>query len=159
MVAAIASAIAPGCSLGEGKGSVSGELDIPDCWAGGFDLKPDFFAAVPYRGNQLILRIQNGGDYEDFSDGLALEIDDVSVVRAQLNTPLRVSLSPEVTPPGVPVKAVPDPARVHASLYLQRTCRVQNVALYAVDAVSLNANGKCADDPAADGGSDSGTGV
>jgi len=153
VVAATAFAVAPGCSLGEGKGQVSGELDIPDCWAGGFDLKPDFFAAVPYRNTQLILRIQNGGDYNEFSDGLAIEVDDVDIVQKQLNAPLKVALSPEVTPPGVPVKAVPDPAHVHAALYLQRSCRVQNVALYAVDTVTLNSAGKCADESGLDGGS------
>ena len=151
LVAAIGGVLAPACSLGEGKGSVSGELAIPDCWAGGFDLKPDFFAAVAYRNTQLIIRIQNGGDYQDFSDGLSILVDDVAQVA--LGQQMKVALSPEVTPPGVPVKPVADPAHVHATLYLQRTCRVQNVALYAVDAVTLNADGKCADDPALDGGS------
>ncbi len=151
VVAVLGGVLAPACSLGEGKGSVSGELSIPDCWAGGFDLKPDFFAAVAYRKTQLIIRIQNGGDYQDFSDGLSILVDDVKLV--QLGQPMRVSLSPEVTPPGVPVKPVADPAHVHAALYLQRTCRVQNAALYAVDAVTLNAAGNCADDPALDGGS------
>jgi len=54
-----------------------------------------------------------------------------------------VSLPPAVVPPGVPVTPNADPARVHLAVYLQRTCRTQNVALYALDAVSLNASGTC----------------
>lgn len=150
VIAALAAVLAPACSLGDGRGEVSGQLDIPDCWAGDFDLKPDFFAAVPYRNTQLVLRIQNGGDYQDFSDGLSILVDDVNLVQKQLNASLKVALPPSVTPPGVPIKADPNPAFVHASLYLQRTCRVQNVALYAVDTVTLNANGKCS--PSLEGG-------
>lgn len=141
------STIAASCSLGQGKGDVSGDLNIPDCWAGQFNLNPDFFAAVPYR-SQLILRIQRGGDYQNFSDGLSILIDDVpKILKSALSQPLQVSLPPEVTPPGIPIKAVPNPPIVHATLYLQRSCRVQNVALYAVDQVTLNSRGECADEP------------
>ncbi len=151
VVAALGGVLAPACSLGEGKGSLSGQLSIPGCWAGDFDLKPDFFAAVPY-SPKLIVRIQSGGDYQDFSDGLSILVDDVT--RVQLNQAMKVSLSPAVTPPGVPVLPVADPSLVHAALYLQRTCRVQNVALYAVDAVTLAADGSCKDDrTTSDGGS------
>ena len=48
-----------------------------------------------------------------------------------------------VTPPGVPLTAAASGAIVHASLYLDRTCRTQNVALYASDAVTLHADGTC----------------
>jgi hypothetical protein len=174
---------AASCSLGEGTGTVTGSLDVPDCWSGPFDLKPDFFAAVPYRDG-LVLRIQKGGDYESFSDGLSILVDDVHVVRGDptsdgtprqslLGQSLPVSLPPEVTPPGVPIKVVANPPLVHASLYMQRTCRTQNVALYAMDSVTLNADGTCnrpdggepplpcgAGAPASDGGaptSDGGT--
>jgi hypothetical protein len=60
-----------------------------------------------------------------------------------LDTPLTVSGPPSVVPAGVPIKAVPNPAAVHLTLYLQRTCHTQDVALYAVDQVTLNANGSC----------------
>jgi hypothetical protein len=152
---ALAAAIAPGCSLGAGTGHASGTLDVPDCWSGQFDLKPDFFAAVPQTSSHALeIRIQNGGDFETFSDGLAFLIDDAGEVRGDptadgtprpslLGQTLVVGLSPEVTPPGVPVKPVPNPPLVHATLYLERTCRTQNVALYALDAVTLNADGTC----------------
>jgi hypothetical protein len=159
-VAAFA-AFPPGCSLGEGQGSVTGTLDVPLCWSGLFDLKPDFFAAVPSPNTgtpsgsgALEIRIQNGGDFEAFSDGLSILVDDAGQVRGDpdpngnmrpslLGKTLIVSLPAGVTPPGVPLKANPTPDIVHATLYLQKTCRTQNVALYAMDAVSLEPDGTC----------------
>jgi hypothetical protein len=145
------------CSPGEGLGSVRGELNVALCWSGPFDLKPDFFAGVPFRDraadgtarDAFQIRIQNGGDFQNFSDGLSILIDDVHAVRgdagkpARLGQPLAVALAPGVTPPGVPITPNPDPAMVHIALYLQRSCRTQNVALYAMDAVTLNADGSC----------------
>jgi hypothetical protein len=153
----VATAIAPGCSLGQGQGAVTGTLNVPDCWSGSFDLHPDFFAAVPQTGPNGVrsattgieIRIQNGGDFESFSDGLIIVVDDAGLVRGDpaadgtsrpglLNTPLVVSLAPGVLPPGVPVTPIANPPIVHASLYLNRTCRTQNDALYALDAVTVN---------------------
>ncbi len=131
----------PACSLGQGSGTISGTLNVDDCWAGKFVLHPDFFAGVPYR-DSLTLRVQSGGDFESFSDGIAIQIDNVHVVRGDvgagfLNQPLIVGLPVGVSPPGVPIKANPNPPLVHMSLYLQTTCRTQDVALYALEEVSL----------------------
>lgn len=140
------------CSIGQGQGAVSGELNVPDCWSGAWDLQPDFFAAVPYR-ESLQIRIQNGGDFQTFSDGLSILIENVNAIlgttdadggsTSELNRDLLVSLPPSVVPPGVPITPNADPARIHIAVYLQRTCRTQNVALYALDSVSLNASGSC----------------
>jgi hypothetical protein len=159
--------LAPGCSLGDGTGSVSGVLDVPQCWSGEFDLRPDFFAAVSAAtsspGTSLIdepgsdtlqLRIQNGGDYEAFSDGLAILIDDAGEVLGEpaedgtarpslLGQPLVVSLPVGVQPSGIPIIPIAYPPIVHASLYLQKTCPTSNVALYALAAVSLEPDGSC----------------
>jgi hypothetical protein len=154
--------VAPGCSLGNGTGTVSGTLDVPGCWSGPFNLNPDFFAAVSSQGtattptatDSLQLRIQNSGDFETFSDGLAILVDDAGEVRGDPlpgNTPranllgqsLVVTLPAGVTPPGVPIQPMATPSIVHASLYLNRTCRTQNVSLYAMSAVSLNPDGTC----------------
>lgn len=136
--------LATSCSIGEGQGVVTGTLHAPDCWSGKFDLQPDFFAAVPFK-NTLTLRIQNGGDFQNFSDGLAILIDNLAAVRpARLGQALAVTLPPEVTPPGVPIVATADPALVHLALYMQRSCRTQNVALYAVETVTLGPAGECA---------------
>lgn len=136
-VAAAVSASTPACSQGEGDGRVSGVLNVPGCWEGAFDLSPDFFAAVPYRAG-LQMRIQNGSDFQNFSDGLSILVYDVPKVRPdKYGQPLAVDLPPEVTPPGVPVRADPDPALVGVTLYLQKSCRTQNVTLHAVDEVSI----------------------
>jgi hypothetical protein len=151
LAAVIATAAAPGCSLGEGTGSCSGVLDEPTCWVGPYDLKPDFFAAIPTTNaagvpiavNPLQIRIQHGGDYETFSDGLSILVDDLAEVRGDsthpslLGQPLIVSLPAGVTPPGVPLEPTATPSVVHATLYLGQTCPTQNVALYAMDAVTL----------------------
>jgi hypothetical protein len=169
LAVALAAWVAPGCSLGEGSGSVTGTLDVPDCWSGGFDLKPTFFAAVPSASgavasgpststtgsDALQLRIQNGGDFESFSDGLAILVDDAGEVRGDptadgtprpslLNTNLVVALAPGVAPAGVLITPMAKPSIVHATLYLEKTCRTQNIALYAMDAVTLNPDGSCA---------------
>jgi hypothetical protein len=162
VVLALAVVVGPGCSLGEGGGSAIGTIDIPQCWSGAFNLNPDFFAAVPSASSDALqIRIQNGGDYESFSDGIAITVDDAGQVRGDPlppdNTPrpsllgqaLSVSLPRGVTPPGVPIKPNASPSIVHAELYLQHTCRTQNVALYAMDAVTLNPDGSCS---RADGG-------
>ena len=70
----------PGCSLGGGTGSATGWLNAPTCWTGPIDLRPDFFAAVPSLPS-LLIRIQNGGDYESFSDGIAFDIEDIGAIR------------------------------------------------------------------------------
>ena len=145
------------CSPGEGQGAVKGELNVAACWSGPFDLKPDFFAGVPFRDraadgtirDAFQIRIQNGGDFQNFSDGLSILIDDVHAIRPEGAKPglfgqaLPVALAPSVTPPGVPITPNASPAGVHVTLYLQRSCRTQTVALYAMDSVSLNADGSC----------------
>jgi hypothetical protein len=145
IAALLGAAIGPGCSQGSGSGTACGTLDIASCWTGSFNLQPDFFAAVTAQDtDSLQLRVQNGGDYEVFSDGIAFLIDSISAIRpGRLGQTLSVSLPPGVTPPGVPLTADPNPSLVHASLYLQKSCRTQNVALYAMDAVTLSATGSC----------------
>ncbi|MDP8999559.1 MAG: hypothetical protein M3O46_05550, partial [Myxococcota bacterium] len=129
-----AALLAPACSLGQGSGSMDGWLDATDCWSGCFDLHPDFFAAIPTNSSALQIRVQNGIDYETFSDGLFILVDDSQAVRStMIDKPLAVSLPAAVTPPGVPVKPIANPALVHATLYLNRSCRTQNVGLYAMD--------------------------
>lgn len=183
--ALLAAAFASACSgVGDGSGCASGTLNISDCWAGPFDLHPNFFGAIPGGASgSLLVRIQNGDDYESFSDGIAFDIEDIGAIRgdplsdgtpqssllcacnassAQCPVPdaggsacpacaigsstahrLIVSLPPSVTPPGVPIQATENPSIVHATLYLQHSCRTQNLALYALAAVTLNPDGSC----------------
>ncbi len=161
LIAVVATVLAPACSLGSGTGNCYGTLDVPDCWSGNFNLHPDFFAAVPpggvgAAGDALVLRIQRGGDYETFSDGLEFLIDDAGEVRGDpasngslrpslLGQPLVVALPAGVAPPNVPLSAKSLQSIVHASLYLDATCRTQNDALYAMDAVTTNPDGSCSE--------------
>jgi hypothetical protein len=129
--------LACACTLGEGEGEVSSEkLHVAGCWNGQFELRPDFFAAVPYR-RTLAIRVQHGGDLEEVSDGVIVLVDDIDRVRAHIaqnpGMPLRVGLPPSVVPPGVPVVADPNPPLVHLTLYLHRACHAQNSALYSID--------------------------
>jgi len=155
LVVSAAGGLSPGCSQGDGEGRVHGVLNVDDCWKGRFELKPDFFAGVPYR-DTLQIRLQNGGDFANFSDGVSILVDDIKRLRpdpnaadggvavvSDLGATLPVSLPPEVTPPGVPVVSIPNPPYVHLSLFLQKTCRTQNAALYAVDQVVLPTDGSC----------------
>ena len=162
VVAGVFEALAPGCSLGEGTGQVQGTLNVPLCWSGSFKLNPNFFAAVPYNSgpidasdvaannvSALDIRIQNGGDYETFSDGVLILVDNVHAVRgdapyaSELGKKLTLSLPPAVVPLGVPVQPVSNPASVHLTLYLEKSCQTEQIALYALDKVSLNPDGSC----------------
>jgi hypothetical protein len=150
-----ATTLAPACSQGEGTGTACGTMDVADCWTGSFNLQPNFFAAVPTQTlasnpvYSLLIRIQNGADYETFSDGIAFTVDNVEEITGGPGVPslymqpLSVSLPVGVTPPGVPLVANPTPSIVHAVLYLGKSCRTQNVALYALDAVTLGPDGSC----------------
>jgi hypothetical protein len=150
VLVALLVALAPACTQGEGEGGISGTLNVPDCWTGAFDLNPDFFAAVPYR-NSMLYRIQNGSDFQSFSDGMTILLTDITKVRPDPATkyagmyrqPLKVDLPAGVTPPGVPLKANADPAPVNVTLYLQRSCQTQSVTLQAVGQVAIPNDGTC----------------
>lgn len=122
------------CStLDEGEGEARSDwLRAGRCFEGPYDLNPTFFASNPFQNTQLI-RLQRTNDLTENADGVMLLVDDVARVRASLGTPLRVGLPPEVTPPGTPVVADPDPPVVHLALYLQETCHRENITLYATE--------------------------
>ena len=154
-VFALVPVVAPGCSVGDGSGTADGTLDVPDCWSGAFHLNPDFFAADPY-DSTVTIRIQNGGDYASFSDGMSILVDNLHEIRGDapfspslLGKPLTVALSAGIAIPGAPVIPQPDPSLVHVTVYLQKSCPTQNVALYALESVSVDAAGNC--NPAATG--------
>ena len=148
--------LGPGCSVGDGSGAVSGVLDVPNCWSGQYSLQPDFFAADTYSDQTVTIRIQNGGDYASFSDGLSILVDNVHEIRGDapfspplLGHPLTVALPSGVIVPGAPIIPDPHTSLVHVTVYLQKSCPTQNVALYALESVSVDANGDCT--PAATG--------
>lgn len=149
-IATVLVAVSPGCSQGEGDGHISGTLNVPNCWSGAFDLAPDFFAANPYREG-LQIRIQSGSDFETYSDGVSILVYDIGKIRpdpssnspGKYGQPIPVELPPEVTPPGVPIRPQPDPPLVAMTVYLQKSCRTQDVTLQAVEEVTLPNDGSC----------------
>jgi hypothetical protein len=135
VLVAAASALAFGCTVGEGEGFVRSEkLFVEDCWNGPFDLQPTFFAANPFNDTMMI-RIQRGEESVEVSDGMLIIINDVKAIRdGGLGTDkLAIGLPPGVSPIGVPERVNLEPPKVSLSLYLYDTCHVQNSALYAVE--------------------------
>lgn len=122
-------------SVGEGEGEVtSGHLFARDCWDDTYDLKPDFFAADPFR-NQMEINVQRGSDLLEVSDGLSILVDDVEAIRSSLGTAVNVTLPKGVAPPGIPegtlCAAAGCDSPVHVALYLLESCHTQNTVLYA----------------------------
>ncbi|HWA76002.1 MAG TPA: hypothetical protein VG937_26875 [Polyangiaceae bacterium] len=131
--AVVAAALALGCAVGAGEGSVTSErLVVEDCWTGPFDLHPDFFAANPDNGKSLMIRVQRGDNLEEQSDGLLVLVNDLPALREQLEQPIDIGLPPGVSPPGVPIVFNPNPPKVSMALYLHNTCHAQTGTLYAL---------------------------
>jgi hypothetical protein len=93
------------CTQGQGEGIVgSDQLWAKDCWCSGYNMQPDFFAAVPYR-DTLQIRVQRGADVQEISDGISILIDDVPAIRPDssggdglLGQKLAVTLPAELEP-------------------------------------------------------------
>ena len=125
-------ALGTGCTVGDGQGEVATKrLYLQGCWNDSFDLKPDFFAANPYRGEQLQIRVQRGDNNTEASDGLTVLVSDLAAVRKQLHVPIPVGVPAGVAPPGQPLSGEAGPL-VSLSLYLHQTCHEQNSATYSV---------------------------
>lgn len=133
--AALLSILGASCSLGDGDGEVkSDKLRLENCWDGPYNMEPSFFAGVPYRST-FSIRVQRGGDLAEVSDGLSVLVDDVHQIRGDsgeslIGKKLDVGLSPEVTPPGIPVTPLDNPPLVHMALYLNNSCHDNNSILY-----------------------------
>ncbi len=106
------------CAVGSGTGSVRGDpLVVQDCndkELSGYDMEPEFFGAVSVQ-DQLLIRIQRGGDIQEYQDSLTIAIEDTKkVVDGQ-------AITVELQRPNGSQPAVPYPlARI--SLSLRGTC-------------------------------------
>jgi hypothetical protein len=122
------------CSVGQGEGSVTGNLHVDNCSAdlSAYDMQPDFFGAIA-TNDQLLIRIQRGGDLQEYQDSLVIAIDDTKKVAN--GVPIALELE---RPPGS-LPSVPAPL-ARMTLSLRGTCgtgRVGNndnpqVVLHAV---------------------------
>lgn len=101
-------AIACGCSLGSGEGELDGTLMIPGCeHDGAYSMDPDFFVADPLEDG-IEIRVQRGSDWEVYSDGLSIYIEDAAALRDErLEQPIDLMLEPDVA---------------NLTLYLNATC-------------------------------------
>lgn len=123
-------ALGTSCTVGDGRGYVrSDRLYLSECWNGPFDLKPDFFAANPYREEALMMRLQRGDNNTEASDGVTVIVNDLKKVVP--GVPIPVGVPNGVVPPGQPVTGEPNPL-VTLSIYLHQTCHEQNSATYSV---------------------------
>jgi len=69
------------CSVGHGEGEISGTISVPGCRAKGkYDLSPSAFFAMATQ-QILTIRVQRGGDLELKSDGIAITVEDASLVK------------------------------------------------------------------------------
>ncbi|MEO7093728.1 MAG: hypothetical protein ABI175_10790 [Polyangiales bacterium] len=113
-------AIASACAVGKGEGWVRGEIQpIGGCDVdlSHYDMEADFFAANAVNG-QMLMRIQQGGDFQEYADSVTIAVQDVEEVNAhRIGTPITVELE---RPPGSPVGLRPPLVRM--SLSLRGTC-------------------------------------
>jgi hypothetical protein len=136
-----------GCSVGEGQGEVTSErLVVGTCWDGEFNLLPTFFAAQPF-DDTLRIRIQRGEENIERADGLSLLVNNIASIRkdrllqpgddpANPSRPearLSVGLPPGVSPPGYPIRTVPEFVDVSGALYLNNSCNPENANLFTID--------------------------
>lgn len=141
---AVAASLGTACSQGVGEGGVkSDRLYISNCWNGPFDLRPNFFGAIPFSKDVISIRVQRGDDNQEVSDGLSVVVNDVREIRGStavqdvdggvgLGQDIAVGLPPGVTPPGMPIRLNEHPPVVSLALYLQDTCHLQNGTVYSV---------------------------
>lgn len=86
-----------GCSVGNGEGVLTGVITDPECGleADVVDVQPNFFVADDDR-DAVALRVQYGGDYLVFSDGLSIVVADAAREVERLGTPIAVGPDADV---------------------------------------------------------------
>lgn len=94
----ISSALA--CTVGEGEGTIRGELRLPVCEIDdrAFNFRAEFFGGEWYAGS-LTIRIGEGGNLGEFSDELTFRVNDTRYVAERLNQRIPVG-------PDQPVQAI-----------------------------------------------------
>ncbi|MGZ3416606.1 MAG: hypothetical protein ACXWUG_26975 [Polyangiales bacterium] len=113
---AFATVVSASCAVGQGTGSVTGHLHVDNCEAdlSNYDMQPDFFGAIA-ANDQLLIRIQKGGDLQEYQDSVVIAIDDTKkVIDGQ---PIQLELE---RPPGS-LPSVPAPL-ARMTLSLRNTC-------------------------------------
>lgn len=106
------------CTVGTGEGFVRGDLFVPGCeGVSNYEMEPNFFGAVAIQ-NQLQIRIQKGGDYQEYADSVTISVLNTEEIFAhKLNQPIPVELE---RLPGSPPSVKPPFVRI--SLSLRNSC-------------------------------------
>ena len=77
-----------GCTTGSGEGSATGSVWAPECGFDGteaYELEPDFFAMNPSKDVDILdIRIQEGSEFSDVSNGISIFVDEAEMVKADL---------------------------------------------------------------------------
>jgi hypothetical protein len=108
-----------GCSVGQGRGEIKGSLYISECKKdlSKLDLGIDFFGAE-VQGKGLYIRLQRGGDYIQFSDGVMIQVYNYKEIAKRLNEVIKVVSD---IPEEIGKKNLP-PWLIRISLFLNNTC-------------------------------------
>lgn len=96
------------CSVGHGDGEVTGEVFVLGCRRGAYSLNPTAFFAQAAE-QVLRLRIQRGSDVEVRSDGVAVLVEDATLVKREW-LDKDVAVGPGSEP------------RIDLTLYLNQSC-------------------------------------
>lgn len=93
--AALVAVLVAGCSVGEGQGAITVNVQAPECDLdeAAYELEPSFFSGE-ITGVQLNIRIQRGSRIEGYADGLVIHVSDVSeVFSSRIGIPIEVESS------------------------------------------------------------------
>lgn len=97
------------CSVGHGRGDISGTVGVAGCRAAGrYELGPTAFFAQATE-QLLRIRVQRGSDLEVRSDGLAVLVEDASIVKREY-LGAKLSVAPDSEP------------RIDMSVFLNESC-------------------------------------
>lgn len=118
VTAVAACALAVGCSVGDGLGTVRGSVHAPACGIdlARYDLHADFFAGE-WDSGSFAIHITHGGNTGDYNDELAFRVQDTAYVAAHLGE--RLAVGPAGTAP------------VQAVFRLDRSCGRVEITEYA----------------------------
>jgi hypothetical protein len=129
LVVAGAGANAMACAVGQGTGNVTGAIVLPVCDKdlSAYDMGANFFAGEA-TGNQLLIRIQQGGGFQEYADSLTILVHDVQGTLAAIDASTPPDGQPKSVTYDVELERLPGSApwvpvpAVQMSLSLRGTC-------------------------------------
>ncbi len=123
-LAAATGAGAMACAVGQGNGYVIGSIVLPACNKdlSNYDMQANFFAGEA-SGNQLEIRIQQGGGTQEYADSLTILVHDVQGTLSKINASTDHEVTYDVQLPKLPGSEpwLPSP-EVEMTLSLRGTC-------------------------------------